>query len=287
MENKFENEDIEKNHDIAAFAWTLFFAPILLIMRRDSQFIKFNARQAAILFVFAVIIFSLPRPLSHLNIFTLVIAITGFLNANLGRWWKAPILFDLVEKGLTPSEIAIWVKNFIFNFLSIIKRIFTKGPGFAMRGTANAIAKVRGIDNLNINSKVEKLTQENDFLKEQVNFLEIEFIIEKFLRGEIAEHLAEETKDKIKKIRKLFIKKDIIEKDASDFLYFEHMNKKIIFGNFDQSGFLIFTNFTIKNEEFDIYFGRWNAMGVMFSQLNKNLKKIEKIAKRFLDNKNV
>lgn len=279
---EFENEDIEKNKDIAAVAWMLVLTPILLVLRRDSEFIQFHSRQAIILFIIGGLIFALPKPLSYLNIFTLAVAITGFLNANMGKHWKVPFLYDLVEKGLTPTKIAIWLRNFIFIIFDIIKRIFTDGPGFAIRGTANAVANARGIDALKVNSRVDELIKENKLIKTKSDFLEKELLLEKYLRGKSIKELQESSIKNISKIRSIFVKKEnnIKEIDTTDLLDFQSESKNVLVGNFDEEGLLIFTNFK-DDKKFDISFGSWHGIAVIFDKLNESQERLNKLSEIF------
>lgn len=277
-----KEKDIENNHDIAAFSWTLIFAPILLVLRRDSEFIRFHSKQALLLFFIAIIIFSLPYPFSNLNLLTLAVAVTGFLNANLGRWWKVPLLYDLVEAGVTPGGIATFLRKIVFGTINLVKRIFTKGPGFAIKGTFDAVAKARGIDIVTVNKKVEKLEKEKFDLFVKTDFLERELLIEKYLQGELLVNLDENAQSQINQIEKILkSSKKITFLNLENYFSFKLNDKEILLGNFDQKGALLFLNFD--NKKADIEFGKWQGIAILFDDKN-TFKQLEKLSKEFVGN---
>ena len=276
MENQknFADEDIAKNHDVAAFSWTLIFAPVLIFLRRDSRFIQFHARQAMVLFLISGIIFSLPSPLSNLNIFSLAAAAIGFLNANLGKWYRAPLIYDLSEKGFSsPREIFAEISQLFLNFGNFIKRFFSRNSAAVQNLRENKIAAA------NFEQKIKILADENSQLSQKLNFLEIEFVVEKFLRGLTARELSVDSKNKIKIAREIFANEKIIERDEIDFLHFQISNKNVIFGNFSTRGFLVLANFEIESAE--INFGNWRGVSILFDEFKNDRQKLENIFKEF------
>lgn len=269
--------DTQNNRDIAAFSWTLIFAPVLLVFRRDSEFIQFHARQAIILFIVGVLIFSLPSPYSRVNILVVAAAIAGFINANQGRWYKMPLVFDLVEKGITPSGIAYGIRDFFANIFGIIKRIFTGGPGFAVRGAVDAISKARGIDVLKVNDRVEDLAKENGELRQKISFLEIEFLKERYLHGEKKSALADKTKQIVIRLEKLFLDGKFQKSDQDDFIAFKSGDRHALLGNFDENGALLLVNFQPSKITPDLTFGSWCGFGVMFTSEIEAFKQVQTI----------
>lgn len=164
--------DIEKNRDIAAFSYILIFAPVLLITRRDSAFIKHHALQALYLGFFLVLFMILPGKLSYLNIIVAAAALMGFLEAEAGHYYKMPIVSDMIQRNITLSVLWNKIKNFVLWIINVIKRMFTDGPGFAIRGTASAIEKARGVDALKVNAKVEDLKKQVQDLQQTIQRLE-------------------------------------------------------------------------------------------------------------------
>ena len=164
--------DVEKNRDLAAFAYILVFAPILIITRRDSPFIRHHALQALYLGVFFVIFALLPGKLTYLNILVVAGALMGFLEAQAGHLYRLPIISDLIVRQVTLQSIFDRIKRGLRRIGNIFQRLFSEGPGFAIRGTVTAVEKARGIDALKVNTKVEELKSEVEKLQEEVVLLE-------------------------------------------------------------------------------------------------------------------
>jgi len=269
-EMKITGQDIESNHDVAAFSWTLIFAPVLLLLRRDSPFIQFHARQAALLFVVGAFIFALPKPFSNLNIFTLAVAVTGFLNANFGKLWKVPIVFELSEQGISPSRLALFLKNSAVNFFGVLHRVFTQGPG-----SLRPVSSARGVADAEIEKKIKALTAENEILLERTGFLESQLLLEKFLHGQSAPSLDPQLKKQIAVVRKMFVARNVNERNGNDFLHFSLEGREVFLGNFSENGFLLFCNFFASGVECNLSFGSFVGLEFSFAALPvETLKKI-------------
>lgn len=164
--------DVVKNKDLAAFSYILVFAPVLLMTRRESKFIQFHALQALYLGVFFILFALLPGKLTYLNVLVVAGALMGFLEAQAGHFYRMPIVNDLIVRKITLQNVFEKCKNGVSYILNIFRRIFREGPGFAIHGTVNAVEKIRGIDTLKVNSKVEDLKSEVEDLEEKVSVLE-------------------------------------------------------------------------------------------------------------------
>ncbi len=162
-----EHNDIEKNRDLAAFAYFLIFAPVLLYTRRDSAFVQFHAKQATVIFIFAIAVTLLPKPFSLINFLTAAIAMTGFLQANLGRSWKIPFVSQLLESGFSADSVIAFLQR----ILRTIGRIFTTAPTTTVRSASDAIAKMRGLDLNNLNTKIEANTKKITELTKEIENL--------------------------------------------------------------------------------------------------------------------
>ncbi|QQS59044.1 hypothetical protein IPN35_05675 [Candidatus Peregrinibacteria bacterium] len=93
--------DVTNNSDVAGLCYFLVFAPLIYYRRKDSPFIQFHARQANVLFLVTIFFAILPGKLSWLLLLSLAMAVTGILQANMGKWWKMPIVAELLESGLS------------------------------------------------------------------------------------------------------------------------------------------------------------------------------------------
>ena len=99
--NKGDSKDIEENKSIAAigYIWILCFIPLLL--KRDSKFAQFHAKQALVLFIVEVIVgFIVWVPFIGwiLGLAVLVLAIMGILQALQGNYWEMPLIGQFAKK---------------------------------------------------------------------------------------------------------------------------------------------------------------------------------------------
>ncbi|PIZ98339.1 MAG: hypothetical protein COX77_04980 [Candidatus Komeilibacteria bacterium CG_4_10_14_0_2_um_filter_37_10] len=95
------SDDAKKNGLIAAlgYVWILCLVPLLL--KRDSKFAQFHAKQGLVLFVIELVgwlIFWIPVIGWLLFIIVLVYAIMGIMNALQGNYWEMPYLGQWAKK---------------------------------------------------------------------------------------------------------------------------------------------------------------------------------------------
>lgn len=94
MADQTTSKDIDQNRSIAAlsYVWALFLIPMLI--KRDSKFCQFHAKQGLILFlgeIIAAYVWFLWFPLG-------ILAIIGFIQAMTGKYYRLPLIADLAEK---------------------------------------------------------------------------------------------------------------------------------------------------------------------------------------------
>ncbi len=265
-------DDIEKNKDVAAFSYVLVFAPVLLITRRDSMFIKFHALQAVYLGFFCVLFAILPGRLSYLNIIIVAGALMGFLEAQGGHYYKIPVVSDLIGRKISLQLVYEKVKWFFLRVGNTIKRIFTEGPGFAIRETSDAISRVRGVDVLRVNSRVDHLDEKINGAEKTVRFLERELLLEKYLKSGALSELSEKEKKELLEAQKMVlgIGKKVKENASSGSVSWMNENGEVIAGAFSKNAFWIY--FSLPSEAFQsvlgkekcerISFGSWNGIKV-------------------------
>ncbi|OGF30748.1 hypothetical protein A3H09_03330 [Candidatus Falkowbacteria bacterium RIFCSPLOWO2_12_FULL_45_13] len=89
--------DILNNKIVAAlsYVWILFLLPLLL--KRDSKFCQFHAKQGLILFVLSFITW-FPVIGWLIGLAIIVVSVVGIIKALAGEWWKTPYLYDLSKK---------------------------------------------------------------------------------------------------------------------------------------------------------------------------------------------
>lgn len=94
----FDQKDIEDNKVVAAigYLWILFLVPLLL--KKESPFAQFHAKQGLVLCI-AAIVFSFIPVLGWLaNLALLVVAIMAIIKTLSGEAWEIPFVKDMVKK---------------------------------------------------------------------------------------------------------------------------------------------------------------------------------------------
>lgn len=99
-------KDVEENRLVAALAWLWVLSLIILLLKRDSPYVQFHARQGLVLFVASILLWialSLLGPFAFflhqtLNFLIFVVSIVGFVQALRGQWWTLPVLGPLAAK---------------------------------------------------------------------------------------------------------------------------------------------------------------------------------------------
>ncbi len=96
--NQPPKNDIEENRVLAAISYLWIVSIIVLVVKKDSKFASFHAKQGLILFIAALIISWIPVVAWILNILILVAIIVGLTKALDRQWYKLPLIGDLAEK---------------------------------------------------------------------------------------------------------------------------------------------------------------------------------------------
>ena len=89
---------------IAAISYLWILSIIILLVKKDSDYVKFHARQGVVLFAASVIL-SIATLVPFVifiswigNLVILVAVIVGFIQALGGKRYKLPVVGDLAEK---------------------------------------------------------------------------------------------------------------------------------------------------------------------------------------------
>lgn len=92
-----ESRLAEDNKIMAVFSylWVLCLVPLLL--RRDSEFLQFHARQGLVLFIASFLAW-FPFLGQILGLVILVVAILAMIKAYNGEEWKIPLVYELSKK---------------------------------------------------------------------------------------------------------------------------------------------------------------------------------------------
>ena len=99
--NSRDQKDIDEHRLLAAlsYVWVLCFIP--LILKRNSKFAQFHAKQGLVLFIIEVIgtvVFPIPIIGWLLFILVVLMAILGAKAALDGEYWEMPFFARLVKK---------------------------------------------------------------------------------------------------------------------------------------------------------------------------------------------
>lgn len=95
--SKTNDPDIEANKGLAilSYVWILCLIPLLL--KRDSKYAQFHAKQGLILFIASFAVW-FPFFGQILGLIITIISIIAILKALEGGWWEIPYIYDLSKK---------------------------------------------------------------------------------------------------------------------------------------------------------------------------------------------
>lgn len=94
-----EDKDIQDNKIIAALAYLWILSIVVLLVKKDSKFAQFHAKQGLILFIASIVAGFIP----FFGWFILspiigIVALIGLIQALLGKYWEIPLVGDLAKK---------------------------------------------------------------------------------------------------------------------------------------------------------------------------------------------
>lgn len=83
---------------LAALSYIYLLSFIILLIKRDSVFVQFHAKQGVVLCLISIVLWFVPILGWFLNFLVLVAIIFGFVVALNGSRWRMPVIGDLAEK---------------------------------------------------------------------------------------------------------------------------------------------------------------------------------------------
>lgn len=83
---------------LAALSYLWILSVIMLLLKKQSSYIQFHARQGVVLMVASIIFWFIPFLGWLLNFVILVLVIVGFIQALNGARWKMPVIGDFAQK---------------------------------------------------------------------------------------------------------------------------------------------------------------------------------------------
>ena len=120
--------DVEENKDIAAFSYLWIMSVIVFFLKKDSEFVRFHAKQAMVLFALTIIIWFIPFDYfsRFLELIVLAGMVIGFINAAQGKKKDVPFIGPLSrrEKGLKDT----WhdIVHAVGQLVAIVKKLFRR-----------------------------------------------------------------------------------------------------------------------------------------------------------------
>lgn len=93
-----DNKDIQDNKVLAAISYLWVLSLIVLLVKKDSKFAKFHAKQGLVLFIASIILGFVPVLGWLLELVVVIFVIVGLLKALSGEYWKMPLVSLLAEK---------------------------------------------------------------------------------------------------------------------------------------------------------------------------------------------
>lgn len=91
------NNDVEQNKDMAALGYVWVLSLFVYILKKDSPFVRFHAKQGMVLFVLSIVVWAVPIMGRFLELLILTLCVLGFLSAAQGQWKDLPIIGDMAS----------------------------------------------------------------------------------------------------------------------------------------------------------------------------------------------
>ena len=82
----------------AALSYLWLLSVVMLVLKKDDEFVKFHAKQGTVIFVVSIILWFIPIIGWLLQIAALIAVVIGFLKAYSGERFKLPVIGDLADK---------------------------------------------------------------------------------------------------------------------------------------------------------------------------------------------
>lgn len=94
-----EDKDVQDNKLVAALAYLWILSIVILLVKKDSKFAQFHAKQGLILFLASIVAGFIPLfGWFILNPIIGIVALIGLIQALMGKYWKIPLVADLAAK---------------------------------------------------------------------------------------------------------------------------------------------------------------------------------------------
>ena len=93
-----DKKEIEEGKALAVISYFWLISLVVLLVRKDNEFVLFHARQGLVLAILATIFYLIPIIGGFLNLIVIIFAVIGIVKALAGEIWKMPFLGDFAQK---------------------------------------------------------------------------------------------------------------------------------------------------------------------------------------------
>lgn len=93
-----DKKDIEQNKVTAAIGYVGVLCFVPLLMKRNSKFAQFHAKQGLMLFGLEVVSWIIPPLAFVIMVIAVIVSIMGVINALDGKYWEMPLLGRWAKK---------------------------------------------------------------------------------------------------------------------------------------------------------------------------------------------
>ncbi len=97
-EVEMNKKDVEEGKALAVISYFWLISLIVLLVKKDNEFVLFHARQGLVLAILATVFSLIPIIGWLLNIVVIIFAVVGIVKALAGEVWKMPFLGDFAQK---------------------------------------------------------------------------------------------------------------------------------------------------------------------------------------------
>ena len=93
-----ENKTTEDEKLLAAVSYFWVLALLILVSKRDSEYVTFHAKQGTVLFFTSLFLWLIPRVGLGLEVVVFLLMLLGFRKALDGEEYPIPFVFEIAEK---------------------------------------------------------------------------------------------------------------------------------------------------------------------------------------------
>ncbi len=107
----FDQADIQRNKDIAAFSYVWIMSVLIYFSRKESKFVQYHSRQGIVLFLMTIPLSFIPYIGRYLIFLAVAGMLLGFINAAGGQTRDVPLVGKLSRGELSVKELTHLVFN--------------------------------------------------------------------------------------------------------------------------------------------------------------------------------